>query len=95
MPDLSGLDLQQRLTSSGRPIVFISGRSDVPSSVNAMKAGAFDFLTKPVEGEVLLGAVREAIEKDRNARENSSRAQELREEIAQADFSREAGTGER
>ena len=83
MPELSGLDLQQRLALShnGRPIVFISGRDDVPASVNAMKAGASDFLTKPVDGEVLLGAVRTAIEKDRSIREDGARLQELEQRL--------------
>jgi FixJ family two-component response regulator len=83
MPELSGLDLQQRLalTNKARPIVFISGRDDVPASVSAMKAGASDFLTKPVDGEVLLGAVRTAIEKDRSIRENGARLQELEKRL--------------
>jgi FixJ family two-component response regulator len=83
MPELSGLDLQRRLTLSnkGRPIVFISGRGDVPASVSAMKAGAFDFLTKPFDDEVLLSAVFEAIEKDRIARENGSRLQDLQKRL--------------
>jgi FixJ family two-component response regulator len=83
MPELSGLDLQERLalTNKARPIVFISGRGDVPASVRAMKAGAFDFLTKPFDGEVLLGAVCEAIEKDRNTREKSSRLQDLQKRL--------------
>src|SRR5258705_9224118 len=70
MPGLSGLDVQQWLARSAdtRPIVFISGRSDVASSVEAMKAGAVDFLLKPVEGEKLVAAVRSAMEKDRVAR---------------------------
>jgi FixJ family two-component response regulator len=86
MPELSGLDLQHRLASSGRPIVFISGRNDVPGSINAMKAGAFDFLTKPVDGEVLLGAVRDAIERDKSAREDSSRARELEKRLHRLTF---------
>jgi FixJ family two-component response regulator len=83
MPELSGLDLQKRLALSnkGGPIVFISGRDDVPASVNAMKAGAFDFLTKPVDGELLLGAVRKAIEKDKNIREEHTRLQNLEKRL--------------
>jgi len=67
MPDLSGPELQQTLTARGSmlPIIFLSGRADVPISVQAMKAGATDFLTKPVQDEVLLTAVRAALEKDR------------------------------
>lgn len=72
MPGLSGLELQQALARAAdpRPVVFISGRSSVASSVEAMKAGAVDFLTKPFDAEKLLGAVRAAIEKDRVFRED-------------------------
>jgi FixJ family two-component response regulator len=70
MPGLTGLDLQQALfaTRDARPVVFISGHGDVPASVQAMKAGAIDFLTKPVDAAKLLGAVRIALDKDRAAR---------------------------
>jgi FixJ family two-component response regulator len=70
MPGLTGLQLQQRL-GEGRhalPIVFLSGHGDVPTSVQAMKSGAEDFLTKPVETDVLLRAVAQAIARDREAR---------------------------
>ena len=71
MPGLDGLDLQRELTSRGvqLPIVFLTGRGDIPQSVRAMKQGAVDFLTKPVDGEVLLSAVRQAFERDRVERE--------------------------
>jgi len=71
MPDFSGLELQQALVKKHdrRPVVFISGRGTVATSVDAMKAGAVDFLTKPIDETTLLGAVRAAIEKDRAARE--------------------------
>jgi len=67
MPGLSGLELQQVLTEAqdSRPVVFISGRGSVPSSVEAMKAGALDFLTKPLDEEKLIGAVQAALQKDR------------------------------
>jgi FixJ family two-component response regulator len=67
MPDLSGPELQQTLAARGTtlPIIFLSGHADVPISVQAMKDGATDFLTKPVQDEVLLTAVRAALEKDR------------------------------
>jgi FixJ family two-component response regulator len=70
MPGLSGLELQRALAASPdpQPVVFISGRSDVPSSVAAMKAGAVDFLVKPFDEQTLLDAVRAAVEKDRAAR---------------------------
>jgi FixJ family two-component response regulator len=70
MPGLSGLELQRALAASPdpRPVVFISGRGDVPSSVAAMKAGAVDFLVKPFDELLLLAAVQSAVEKDRAAR---------------------------
>ena len=71
MAGLSGLDLQRALAARGcdRPVVFLTGRGDIPASVRAMKAGAVDFLTKPVDDEELLTAVRLALDKDRQARE--------------------------
>ena len=67
MPDLGGLDLQRELADRGlnMPVIFLTGHGDIPSSVEAMKAGAVDFLTKPARGAVLLEAVRTAIEKDK------------------------------
>ena len=66
MPGGSGLDLQQQLTSGGRskPIVFLTGHGDIEMSVQAMKAGAVDFLTKPVRDQTLLDAVTAGIERD-------------------------------
>jgi len=70
MPGLSGLQLQQRLAEARRelPIVFLSGHGDIPTSVQAIKSGAEDFLTKPVETEALLGAVARATARDREGR---------------------------
>ena len=70
MPGLNGLELQQMLASSSDPcpVVFLSGHADIPASVKAMKAGAIDFLTKPVDREQLLAAVRIAIGRGRSAR---------------------------
>ncbi len=70
MPGLTGLELQQALiaTHGDRPTIFVSGASDVPISVQAMKLGAVDFLTKPVDDEVLLNAIRVAIDKDQQMR---------------------------
>lgn len=67
MPGLGGLDLQKELAARGLvlSVIFLTGHGDVPSSVKAMKAGAMDFLTKPVRGEVLLNAVKAAFDKDR------------------------------
>jgi FixJ family two-component response regulator len=70
LPRMTGLELQEALERDGRslPIVFISGRADVPASVRAMKAGAVDFLSKPVDEGELLGAVAGALERDRARR---------------------------
>jgi FixJ family two-component response regulator len=68
LPDLNGLDLQQRIAARrDMPIIFITGHGDIPMSVRAMKAGAAEFLTKPFGDEVLLSAVRSAIERSRTA----------------------------
>jgi FixJ family two-component response regulator len=70
LPGLNGLELQEALAvaDGARPIVFITGRGDIPTSVRAMKGGAVDFLTKPVNDSELLAAVHRAIEVDRLAR---------------------------
>jgi FixJ family two-component response regulator len=75
MPGMNGLELQKRLQESDRmlPIVFITGRGDVPSSVQAMKGGAVDFLLKPFTAEELFGAVATAVEHRR--RELAERAE--------------------
>ena len=66
MPGLSGLDLQHYLIASGntKPVVFLTGHGDIPMSVQAMKAGAVDFLTKPFRDQALLDAVTAGIERD-------------------------------
>jgi FixJ family two-component response regulator len=66
MPGASGLDLQHQLAASGnsKPIIFLTGHGDIPMSVQAMKSGAVDFLTKPVRDQTLLDAVTAAIEQD-------------------------------
>ncbi len=64
LPDLNGLELQKRVTDHGEmPIIFLTGYGDVPMTVEAMKAGAIEFLTKPFDDEVLLGAIRVALER--------------------------------
>jgi FixJ family two-component response regulator len=78
MPELSGPELQQALAArrSELPIVFLTGHGDIPTSVRAMKLGAADFLTKPVDEETLLAAIHDALEKDgalREAREELAR----------------------
>jgi FixJ family two-component response regulator len=81
MPGLDGLALQRKLASDGPslPVVFLTGCGDIPTSVRAMKQGAVDFLTKPVDDEVLLAAVRTAVEKDRAAATERTEAAELRD----------------
>lgn len=78
MPGASGLDLQQHLVSAGvsKPIVFLTGHGDIPMSVQAMKAGAVDFLTKPVRDQTLLDAVTAGIERDIADRANARAVQQ-------------------
>ena len=73
MPGLSGLDLLSRLAASGdaKPIVFLTAHGDIPMSVQAMKAGAVDFLTKPVRDQALLDAIAAGIERDISQRARS------------------------
>ena len=80
LPGLSGLDLQEALASTGAPlpIVFLTGYGDIPMSVRAMKAGAVEFLTKPFREGDLVGAIREAIERDRSAYRERRELVELR-----------------
>jgi FixJ family two-component response regulator len=84
MPDINGLDLQNRLASSGRvnPVIFITGRGDIPSSVRAMKAGAVDFLTKPFNDSDLLAAVRLAIDKDQATRLKSEQRDRIERSLS-------------
>jgi FixJ family two-component response regulator len=81
MPGLSGLDLQRELINSKHrlPIVFMTGHGDIPMSVQAIKAGAVAFLTKPFRNQDLLDAVKEAINLDREARQRSFELANLRE----------------
>jgi FixJ family two-component response regulator len=84
MPTLDGLALQRALQASGhdRSIVFITGYGDIPTSVQAMKAGAVDFLTKPFDTEEFLAAVRSAIARDRSAREMCAVRESIRQRLA-------------
>ncbi|HTO77666.1 MAG TPA: response regulator transcription factor [Thermoanaerobaculia bacterium] len=84
MPGLDGLTLQRELTSRGSelPVIFLTGHGDVPKSVQAMKGGAKDFLTKPVDDEVLLDAVRRALEVDRAGRESRRERTEIQKRLA-------------
>jgi FixJ family two-component response regulator len=80
LPGLSGLDLQRELADTGSaiPIVFITGHADIPMSVQAMKAGATEFLTKPFRDQQLLDAVQAAIERDREQRARMAEIARLR-----------------
>jgi FixJ family two-component response regulator len=80
LPGLSGLDLQRELVNSNAtlPIIFLTGHGDIPMSVQAMKAGAIEFLTKPFRGQDLLDAIRHAIDRDRVARTERHELAELR-----------------
>jgi FixJ family two-component response regulator len=83
LPGLSGLDLQQRLGDRrDMPIIFITGHGDIPMSVQAMKAGAVEFLTKPFSDEVLLTAIRRAIESSSTALERESELEKMRRDYA-------------
>jgi FixJ family two-component response regulator len=81
LPGLSGLDLQKRMSEVGLeiPIVFLTGHGDIPASVQAMKAGAVEFLTKPFDDEKLLQAIQEAVERDRRSRQQRKEKSDLRE----------------
>ena len=80
MPGLSGLDLQSELSRAGihLPVIFITGHGDIPTTVRAMKAGAVEFLTKPVSDSELLTAINQALERDRLARADRADIAELR-----------------
>jgi FixJ family two-component response regulator len=84
LPGLDGLELQRRLSEAGHvlPIVFVTGHGDIPMSVKAIKAGAKDFLTKPVQAQALVAAVRSAIEQHRADRAAQADAAKLRERLA-------------
>ena len=84
MPTLNGLELQHILAKTGSvlPIIFLTGTSDISKSVQAMKHGASDFLTKPVNDEDLFAAVRAAIEKNRALRREQAELSEIRARLA-------------
>jgi FixJ family two-component response regulator len=80
LPGLSGLDFQAKLTESNIriPIIFMTGHGDIPMSVKAIKAGAIDFLTKPFREQEMLDAVSQALERDRQRRQDERRVFALR-----------------
>jgi FixJ family two-component response regulator len=81
LPGLSGLDLQKKMAEAGLeiPIVFLTGHGDIPASVQAMKAGAVEFLTKPFDEQDLLRAIQEAVERDRRNRQHHEEIRGLRD----------------
>jgi FixJ family two-component response regulator len=84
MPNLNGLELQQELAARGNelPVIFLTGRGDIPMSVQAMKQGAVDFLTKPVHDHDLIEAIHAAIEKDRMNRRAHDELNEIRKKLS-------------
>src|SRR3989449_835624 len=84
LPGLTGLDLQKRVATerTDMPIIFITGYGDVPMTVQAMKAGAAEFLTKPFSDDVLLTAIRNAIDRSRTALSHEAEIRVLRESYA-------------
>jgi FixJ family two-component response regulator len=84
LPDGSSLDLQKQIAADrmNMPIIFISGHADVPTSVRAMKAGAFEFLLKPLRDTVLLNTIRQALERSRLALGREAEVQVLRDRYA-------------
>lgn len=83
LPDIYGLDLQNQLAETNSPpIIFISGHADIPSSVRAMKAGAIEFLTKPVDEGTLIAAIRAGFAKDRRQRQVAIELASLQERFS-------------
>jgi FixJ family two-component response regulator len=83
MPGLTGIQLQETLAAAGRrmSIVFVTGHADVPTSVKAMKAGAVDLLTKPVDVRDLIAAIRRAVTRDEHERTSETRLVEIRRRV--------------
>ena len=81
LPDVNGLDLQRRVAvdRSDMPVIFITGHGDVPITVQAMKAGAIEFLTKPFRDDVLVSAIRHALERSQRALDREAKIKALRE----------------
>jgi FixJ family two-component response regulator len=84
LPDLSGLDIQQRITDAkfSTPIIFITGYGDIPTSVRAMKAGAAEFLTKPLDDEIIIGAIRDAVNRSQANLKREGAQRQLEERLA-------------
>ena len=84
LPDLSGLDIQQRISDekSSTPIIFITGYGDIPTSVRAMKAGAAEFLTKPLDDEIMIDAIRGAVLRSQDNQKREGAQRQLQERYA-------------
>jgi FixJ family two-component response regulator len=84
MPGMTGIALQQELRRLGqsRPAIFLSGRAEISTCVSAMRSGAVDFLTKPVEAAKLIGTVRRALARDAELRAQASELHRLSERVA-------------
>ena len=80
LPGVNGLDFQGRLAAAGIqiPIIFVTGHGDIPMTVKAMKSGAVEFLTKPFQDRDLLGAIRQALDRDQATRQQQANVAELR-----------------
>jgi FixJ family two-component response regulator len=83
LPGMSGIELQRNLTLAGVniPIIFITGHGDIPMSVEAMKAGAMEFLTKPFRGQELLDAIHNALDRNRASRQGEAKLADLRRRV--------------
>ena len=95
LPGLNGLDLQKRVAADRKdmPIIFITGYGDVPMTVQAMKAGAVEFLTKPFGDDTLLSAIRQALERSRSALEHDAEIRGLRDRYASPSRRERGGHG--
>ncbi|MBS0520488.1 MAG: response regulator transcription factor FixJ [Proteobacteria bacterium] len=84
MPEMDGLELQRRLIEAGNnmPVIVITGHGDIALAVEAMKAGAVDFIEKPFDDEILLAAIRSALARSSNERERGAKAAEIRARMA-------------
>jgi FixJ family two-component response regulator len=84
MPEFDGLDVQEALTRQGinRPVIFLTGKATVPNSVQAMKAGAVDFLTKPIDSSELLSAIKTCEDRDKTQRQSEARRTLILQRIA-------------
>jgi FixJ family two-component response regulator len=84
LPDLNGLELQKQLVVEhvDTPIIFITAHGDIPKSVQAMKAGALEFLTKPLDSDALVGAIRKALERSRLMIAQEAEMRDLRDRYA-------------